>query len=108
MNFMHIHFNSAIQAKNTGRVNIFMNYISDMTKPSITTLRSKIIYIVASLFFFSTANGQQFGGIPPSTDWKQVNTPVARIIFPQQLDSAANRIANIFSYLNSSTQNTIG
>jgi len=58
--------------------------------------------------FCSCLNAQQFGGNPPSIKWNHVNTPEARIIFPQQLDSSATRISNIISYLNRSTQNTIG
>ena len=54
------------------------------------------------------AYAQQFGGNPPSIKWDQVNTPASRIIFPQQLDSSAERISNIISYLNKTTENTIG
>ncbi|MGI8583135.1 MAG: hypothetical protein ACR2KX_13105 [Chitinophagaceae bacterium] len=67
------------------------------------------VFLLFQIFFISKAvYAQQFGGNPPSLKWKQVNTPSARIIFPQQLDSAAARISNIISYLNTSTQNTIG
>ena len=72
-------------------------------------------FICARIFFISVisstvvnSNAQHFGGNPTTVKWNQVNTPVARIIFPQQLDSSALRIANIISYLNQSTQNTIG
>lgn len=51
---------------------------------------------------------QQFGGDPPSVKWNQINTAESRIIFPQQLDSAANRVANIISYINRPTANSIG
>src|SRR5665811_118978 len=69
----------------------------------------KIIFTGFTLMTFcSCLNAQQFGGNPPSIKWNQVNTPEARIIFPQQLDSSATRISNIISYLNRSTQNTIG
>ena len=59
-------------------------------------------------FISQEAHSQQFGGNPPTIKWNQVNTPAARIIFPQQLDSSATRVSNIISYLNRSTQNTIG
>ena len=62
-----------------------------------------LIYFSGSAVF-----AQQFGGNPPSIKWNQVNTPSARIIFPQQMDSSAIRISNIISYLDKSTQNTIG
>ena len=62
-----------------------------------------LISLTASACF-----AQQFGGNPPSIKWNQVNSPSARVIFPQQLDSSATRISNIISYLDRSTQNTIG
>lgn len=69
----------------------------------------KTIYVVVSLFFFGNiANAQEFGGTRPTTRWSQLNTPAARVIFPQQLDSSAKRISNIIDFLSRSTQNTIG
>ncbi|MDQ6755838.1 MAG: hypothetical protein M3004_02790 [Bacteroidota bacterium] len=68
--------------------------------------KNYIFYFLLCIFF--NASAQQFGGNPPSIKWKQVNTNESRIIFPQQLDSSAIRIANVFSFLNTSTQNTIG
>ncbi|MEJ7673190.1 MAG: hypothetical protein WKF59_10870 [Chitinophagaceae bacterium] len=59
-------------------------------------------------FCGAAANAQQFGGNPSSIKWSQVNTPEARIIFPKQLDSSAKRISGIISYLNRTTQNTLG
>jgi hypothetical protein len=56
--------------------------------------------------FFCTA--QNFGGNAPSIKWMQINTPKVRVIFPQGLDSQANRIANVVELMNSSTINTIG
>ncbi|MDB5199960.1 MAG: hypothetical protein JWO92_1923 [Chitinophagaceae bacterium] len=61
------------------------------------------------LFFISSISyAQQFGGNPPSVKWSQVNTADVRIIFPQQLDSSATRIANIISYISGPMQRTIG
>lgn len=51
---------------------------------------------------------QQSGGNPPAIKWKQVNIPSARIIFPNGLDSTANRIANVISFIQKPTQTTIG
>ena len=68
--------------------------------------KSFILYLL--LAYSCKVTAQQFGGNPPSIKWKQVNTNESRIIFPQQLDSSANRIANVVSFLNTSTQNTIG
>ncbi len=68
----------------------------------------KIILIALFTGCFCKDYAQQFGGNPPSLKWKQINTPSSRVIFPQQLDSSAKRISNIISYLNNTTQNTIG
>src|SRR6266571_5390963 len=42
---------------------------------------------------------QEFGGNPPSIHWKQINTDTVRIIFPEGLDSTAQRVSNIIHYL---------
>lgn len=42
---------------------------------------------------------QQFGGNPPSLQWKKIDTDTARIIFPVGLDSQANRIASVVHFL---------
>lgn len=68
--------------------------------------RKVILYVL--LIFCCNVQAQEFGGNPSSIKWKQLNTPEARIIFPEQLDSPAKRISNIISYLNSTTTNTIG
>lgn len=69
---------------------------------------SKAVLVFFILFTTVSARAQQFGGNIPSAKWSQVNIPEARIIFPSEIDSSAKRIANIISYLNQSTQNTIG
>lgn len=60
------------------------------------------------LFTFSFSNAQQFGGEPSSVKWMQVNTDTVRIIFPQGLDSIANRIATITSDEQKNYSSTIG
>ena len=62
----------------------------------------------ACILFTHLLVAQQSGGNPPSIKWRQVNTPAARIIFPNGLDSTANRIANIISFIQKPTQKTIG
>ncbi len=42
---------------------------------------------------------QQFGGNPPSIRWRQINTDTARVIFPQGMDSTAQRVASIVHWL---------
>lgn len=56
----------------------------------------------------TTTNAQQFGGNPPSVNWNQVNTPAAKVIFPQGLDSLGLRVANIVEQMNKAIQPTIG
>lgn len=55
-----------------------------------------------------TANAQQFGGNPASLKWRQINTDTARIIFPQGLDSVANRVASVVHELQKNHNKTIG
>lgn len=47
------------------------------------------------LFFFTSVRAQQFGGFPPSTRWKQIDTDTARIIFTNGADGQADRIATL-------------
>jgi len=68
----------------------------------------RFLYLIFFIFFFTRAFSQTFAGDPPSIKWKQINTPDSRVIFPQGLDSIANRITNIISYIKIPTQKTIG
>jgi len=56
----------------------------------------------------SPAVAQEFGGIPSSLKWKQVNSPNVKVIFPEGLDSSAKRVAAISDLLNARTAATIG
>ncbi|MEJ7821071.1 MAG: hypothetical protein WKF85_02050 [Chitinophagaceae bacterium] len=78
-----------------------------MMNSIIFNYRNALLLFIIS-FCGAAANAQQFGGNPSSIKWSQVNTPEARIIFPNQLDSSAKRISGIISYLNRATQNTLG
>jgi len=69
-------------------------------------LRRLVTIIV--LFSSTTSQAQIFGGDPPSVQWRQVNTPLARVIFPRGLDSIGDRIASIITRLNSPMLATIG
>ncbi|TBR19362.1 MAG: hypothetical protein EPO57_03770 [Chitinophagaceae bacterium] len=53
------------------------------------------LLLIQSCSLFS----QQFGGNPPSLQWKKIDTDTARIIFPVGLDSQANRIASVVHFL---------
>ncbi|MGI4804709.1 MAG: TolB family protein, partial [Janthinobacterium lividum] len=66
------------------------------------------IILFLSTFFWSRLHAQEFGGNPPSIKWQQINTKEARIIFPQGLDSSAQRIANIIRYMHRDIATTIG
>lgn len=72
-------------------------------------LRYKILF---SLFLFLGSNfllkAQQFGGNLPSTQWRQINTDTARIIFPQGLDSVANRVAAFISNISQHNRLPLG
>src|SRR6476660_6284800 len=39
--------------------------------------------------------GQEFGGFPPSTRWKQINTDTVRIIYTAGEEAPASRIASL-------------
>lgn len=67
-----------------------------------------LVLLTVFILFSQLLVAQQSGGNPPSIKWSQVNTPAARIIFPNGLDSTANRIANIISFIQKPTQKTIG
>lgn len=72
-------------------------------------IKVKLIAAAVMVFllpFFCMA--QNFGGNAPSVKWKQINTSKARVIFPQGLDSQANRIANAVQLMDSATSKTIG
>ncbi|MBK6826024.1 MAG: hypothetical protein IPG86_03735 [Chitinophagaceae bacterium] len=42
---------------------------------------------------------QQFGGNPPSLKWRQLQTDTARVIFPEGIDSVANRVASVVHFM---------
>ncbi|MDB5157807.1 MAG: hypothetical protein JWR50_2514 [Mucilaginibacter sp.] len=73
--------------------------------------RTYKLSIILSLFFVAATaslKAQEFGGNPPSIKWKQVNVPVAKVIFPAGMDSVALRVADIVQRMNSAIQPTIG
>lgn len=69
---------------------------------------TRSIVVVIALFFSLQSASQEFGGNPPSLKWKQMNTPVSKVIFPAGLEHQAARVANISMYLNKTTAPTIG
>ena len=66
---------------------------------------------VATLFIFNLSlivGAQNLGGHPASLKWAQINNKTVRVIFPQGLDSQANRINNIVQLFDDITMPTIG
>ncbi|MEO8764862.1 MAG: hypothetical protein ABI416_11270 [Ginsengibacter sp.] len=61
-----------------------------------------------SMVFYCRGFAQVFGGDPPCMQWKQINSPLVRVIFPAGMDSTAGRIANVISFINARTLQTIG
>jgi len=59
----------------------------------------RFLFILFCLLAFLFLEAQQFGGNPPSVKWKQINTDAARVIFPEGMDSAGQRVASIVNYL---------
>ncbi|MEO8413667.1 MAG: hypothetical protein ABI472_08405 [Ginsengibacter sp.] len=68
----------------------------------------KFWILLVILMAGSKGVSQIFGGTPPSLRWKQINTPLARIIFPAGLDFTAERVSNIILFMNGPMQYTIG
>lgn len=67
-----------------------------------------ILILVLTTVTATLLKAQTFGGNPPSIKWSQVNTPAAKVIFPQGLDSIARSVASIVQQMNSRIQPTIG
>ena len=72
----------------------------------ITGKRIALPLLVFFLPFFLYA--QNFGGNPPSIEWRQINNARTRVIFPAGMDSQANRINNINLLLSKTTAYSIG
>jgi hypothetical protein len=53
-------------------------------------------------------DAQTFGGLPPSVRWLEINTDTVRVIFPEQLETQAQRLTNAIHYLRSHAQDDIG
>lgn len=63
------------------------------------------------LFFLTVhalSHAQPFGGVPPKVKWKQIQTPSFKVIFPEELSSAAARVATLSERILPATAATIG
>jgi hypothetical protein len=65
--------------------------------------------LISTLFFLKVevSFSQQFGGNPPAIKWKQLNSDTARVIFPEGLDTPAQKVASIVHYL-AANNHTLG
>jgi len=68
----------------------------------------KKLLIFCCLFCFLLTRAQQFGGNPSFIEWRQINTPEARVIYPEGLDSIAQRVMAIVTYMHKNYSGTIG
>ena len=71
-------------------------------------MKRKIRFSLLSLVLMQMLNAQQFGGFPPSTRWKQINTDTARIIFVRGAEWQANRIAGLIHKAAADTTLSLG
>ncbi len=54
------------------------------------------------------AYAQEFGGNPPGLGWRQINTDTARIVFPESVGDAAERVASLIHELQQKHSADIG
>lgn len=66
----------------------------------------RLLYIL--LFIAPAAGAQNFGGFPPSTNWRQLNSDTARIIFTEGAQAQAQRIATLVHKMAADTPFAIG
>jgi hypothetical protein len=66
---------------------------------------TKLTLLLLPLLTATVVKAQEFGGNPPSINWKQVNTPAARVIFPVGMDSAGIRVSDIINQMNDRISN---
>ncbi len=68
----------------------------------------RIYFLLMGCIGFFVSGYGQFGGIPSSLKWQQINTPQAKIIFPEGLAQEAKSTADIIRYADSVTAATMG
>src|SRR6476661_3931938 len=79
---------------------------------NLSAMRKSLSICFSFLFFVlgvvNDSFSQRFAGNPPSLKWKQINTDTARIIFPEGLDSQAQRVSSLVHYLASQRPIALG
>ncbi|HVX49344.1 MAG TPA: hypothetical protein VHB48_04275, partial [Chitinophagaceae bacterium] len=69
----------------------------------------KLVFVcIAFVCLHLAVDAQTFGGNPSYIEWRQINTPAARVIYPRGLDSIAQRIEAIVNYMHKNYSGTIG
>lgn len=68
----------------------------------------KIICYLLCCLVIPRLHAQNFGAVPNDIHWRQLQSPTARIIFPNGYDSTANRIAIITEALYQHRRDSIG
>jgi hypothetical protein len=58
-------------------------------------MKMKGVALALCLGMSTIAMAQDFGGFPPSTRWKQINTDTARVIYTKGAEAEAERIATL-------------
>ncbi|SFH21612.1 TolB family protein [Pontibacter chinhatensis] len=62
-------------------------------------MRKAVTFFLSFLLFTLQASAQEEIGLnPPSMEWRQIDAPAGRIIFPKGLDSMAFRVAGIMAW----------
>ncbi|BAV05245.1 hypothetical protein SAMN05421788_105298 [Filimonas lacunae] len=67
-----------------------------------------LVVIVLVLFLNEDVRAQVFGGNAASLRWKQINTDTVRIVFPEGLDSVAQRVAALTHHMQLTNSATLG
>jgi hypothetical protein len=70
--------------------------------------RIRIVLSLAVVIVSLKTSAQHFGGFPPSTQWRQINTDTARIIYTRGAEQQAERIASLIHRQAADTAFAIG
>ena len=76
--------------------------------PLAFKIRFALFIFIASFFVSEHAHSQVFGGNPPAMRWRQIDTDIARIIYPVPLEKQAQRVSNITHYMNRHVMGSVG
>src|SRR5690348_17597889 len=77
----------------------FSPVLFDWRRESFQGLMRKLLFFLLC-FGIQAAHAQIFGGIRPSTRWRQINTDTVRVIFRRGMAADARQVANTATYLN--------